>query len=668
MQVKYFVMADPKKISDTTGPVPAMHSVPLAQNVDLTHTTNVKFTLSSVNQKKSAGLSSGHFHKVFSKRSMTLPSFRRHKADDTQSNRRRKLSSGVDQNKNAFPSMEPKDSWDTLHEKDTECSDITDLNQRPLPPTPYNMPTLKPHKSFQTIQDEEPSFSPIKERPALLSEKIESVEGNIDSATKNSSSQQKDQRYCSANVCTTTKCIEQCPLPSSPTTSNTAGVESVPGPTSMDEALCEPLSHMVSSNLLVCPQNSEPAGPLSLHNSAPSTQTNTLNLPYYANTNSATAGNDSNTPNPTTHVSSTPVVKDVTSLSEALDKYAEHFPLRIKVIQGYCSEESEQNLSTNDVYDIYFVKHTRNISLKDKDGYTHHIPLASSMTFGLVYNPINDYDDALIGHEYEKCSDIMAMTPMPKVICAMNTVESTEDRSRIHEHEILAIRNIQKSKFRGRRSLKVFSFLTNTEKLLPDDCAGHFTTKPSLIRLHLSQISQGISDPFPSQAVVYLGAECKMTQNLSNSLSGVVTLCDCTTETFLVVSPVVNGCADDEHQFNLPLNNVTSQIEVQPILPMKTDQFDYIYDDTVTFTECRDPPYVNVVSEHDPGDNQAEKKICGDDTYATVGLENSPMGNSTEQLDSSNEYDTVPFEINGSMCTADHKSTEESRTQSDFER
>lgn len=631
-------MADAKLVNDTTRCAPAKPEVSFAPNAYVTSNTNVKFTLPTVDPKKSARLSNDHHHKVFFRRSMTLPSFRKHKPEGTQStNTRRKLSSVV--NESALPSMERADTSGTLREKGTRYSDKThELNKRPLPPTPDNPQVPMSNKKSPNIQCQEPS--------------MESVAGNKDIVKKDHPSQPKDQEYLSADthICTEVNCIQQWPLPSSPTTSYTAVPDAVSGPT---QASFEPLSSIKSGHTLP-----RPAHLSSVHNSTQCTQNDSSH--NYADTNSATASNDPNFQDHTACVSSSP---SVTSLGEIIDKHAEHFPLRIKVLQGYCSEESEQNLSTNDEYTIHFVKHTRIISLKDKDGYTHHIPLASSMKFGLVYNPLNDYNDALIGHQFEKCSDIMAMGSLPKVICSLKTVESTETKSSIHEHEILAVRNIQKSKFRVRRWLKVYSFLTNTDKLLPDDCAGHFTTKPSLICLHLSQIIQGVSNPFPSQAVVYLGAESKMTKNQCNSLSGVITLCDCTTETSLVVSPVVDGCADNEHQFSLPLNSVTSQIEVQPMLCEKMEEFDDTYDDTLTFTKCRDQPYVNLMDVLEPIENNAERETGGDSTYATVQLE---MGDSIEQLDSSSEYDTVPFEMNGSVCTADHNHTGEPSAPSSY--
>ena len=43
-------------------------------------------------------------------------------------------------------------------------------------------------------------------------------------------------------------------------------------------------------------------------------------------------------------------------LETALTKFNGYFPLRVKFIEGYCSEDSEYNLSANEIYDIHFVK------------------------------------------------------------------------------------------------------------------------------------------------------------------------------------------------------------------------------------------------------------------------------------------------------------------------
>ena len=53
------------------------------------------------------------------------------------------------------------------------------------------------------------------------------------------------------------------------------------------------------------------------------------------------------------------VAPSVLTLQGALDKYAGCYPLRFRVLQGYCSDTAEINMSTDDVYDIHLVKETK---------------------------------------------------------------------------------------------------------------------------------------------------------------------------------------------------------------------------------------------------------------------------------------------------------------------
>lgn len=356
------------------------------------------------------------------------------------------------------------------------------------------------------------------------------------------------------------------------------------------------------------------------------------------------------------------------SLEEALKKYNHHFPLRLKVMEGYCSEDSEHNLSTNDIYDIHFVKQTRVITLKDSDGFMHQIPLASSMKFGLVYNPNNNLTEALAGHQFEKCSDIMAAEIMPQVVCATIQVESTEENHSIATNEIVVVKQIQKPKLRGRRSLKVFSLLSHTEKILPEECMGMFTTKPSLIQLHLPQIVQSISKPFPTQAVLYVNSDCpELPKKLNIPLSGIITLCDCTTEISLVASSVSDdGC--DEDQIILQLNDEMTQLEVQVIswrgvrdsatawsdaMPvnkaehMLDEKATDLYDDILVLqaNRCADQGndvYDDIIV--------TKRKVALDEP--SLGAQSEPQ--STDQLQEG-EYDSIPVErISDSYHNREH--------------
>ena len=281
------------------------------------------------------------------------------------------------------------------------------------------------------------------------------------------------------------------------------------------------------------------------------------------------------------------------SLSEMVKKYSKSFPLRIRVLQGYCSENSQVNISTDDVYNIHFMKHTKIVRIKDEDGDSYSIPLGSAMKFGLVYNPNNQIDEALTGFQFEKVADVTTMSVLPKVICATKAYQSSDEKTSVEENEMLAVRHVHKSMFKGKKGLKVFSLLTQAEKTLPDECAGRFSTKPSLVQMHLPEIIEYIPTPFPTHAVMYSGGDsAAQVPGLPGTLSRVINMCEYSTETSLVVSFASGegegeGSSEEQQLFDIPLDDEISDIEVA-LLESKDDD-EHLYDDTVNILANFDP-------------------------------------------------------------------------------
>ena len=311
------------------------------------------------------------------------------------------------------------------------------------------------------------------------------------------------------------------------------------------------------------------------------------------------------------------------SLKSALTEFNNHFPLRVKFVEGYCSEDSEHSLSANEVYDIQFVKNTRVITLKDKDGFMHHIPLASTMMFGLVYNPFSDYDEALAGYTFEACSDIITAESMPTVVCATSRVHSQEEKHSIAENEIFVVKGIQKPKLRGKRFLRVFSLLTNAEKLLPEECQGKFSTKPSLVRLHLPQIVNSITNPFPVQAVLYVDNQ-EPSLKLGFPISGVITLCDCRIETSLVAYAISGEHTEDHVTLHLNDDMMALGVEVLKWKGSVQSLFEEYtpegcggdYDDVVVVQK----PITDNELYDDIVNTPQGKEVSDDETYATVDM------------------------------------------------
>jgi len=194
------------------------------------------------------------------------------------------------------------------------------------------------------------------------------------------------------------------------------------------------------------------------------------------------------------------------TLGNALSKYLSNSnPLRIRVLQGYCSEDSEVNISTGEVYDFHTKKETMVAMVKASSGLKYNIPHSNSQKIGVIHSHAPDNEQSLDGHIFKSVGNLIDCNPTPKVVCAQQEARSNDGKYLVEENEILIIIHAQKGVFK--KSLTVYSMLSRSEKNLPSDCNGYFSTKPSLIRLSLLEIAINVPDPFPVEAVIYSTAD-----------------------------------------------------------------------------------------------------------------------------------------------------------------
>ena len=181
-------------------------------------------------------------------------------------------------------------------------------------------------------------------------------------------------------------------------------------------------------------------------------------------------------------------------------------------------------------------------------------------------------------------------------------------------------------------------------------CQGEFTTKPSLVRLHLSQIVSNISNPFPAQAVLYTD-KVEASMKLGFPQTGVITLCECIIETSLVSSPIGGDHSHDpsnDDYVTLHLNEDMMNLEIEVISWKESaqSQVDQTpesvldYDDVIVVHK---KPVPSESEEYDDILPVCRKEVSDDETYATVGMYHETTSEHKEGV--SIDYDKVPVEI-----------------------
>lgn len=273
------------------------------------------------------------------------------------------------------------------------------------------------------------------------------------------------------------------------------------------------------------------------------------------------------------------------TLKELEEKYANNFPLCIRVVEGYSGATAQHTISNGDVYNIHFMKHQKVVTIRDSHGCPYSIPLNSSVQFGIVYDPDNEqgYDGEVKTHTFRKVADIMAAKIFPRVVCATKAFKGSGSKSSVEEKEILLVHQVLKSRLRGKKCLEVFSLHTQSEKVLHADCEGCFSTKPGLIKLYLPEIVQHVPNAFPCQAILFLGTE--FTSSLqhfpSSLLSNHVTMIETKQETSLIASVVDPSNPKSELSeaplLDIPIDGALSEVKVSVI---QSDDAKKLNDDT----------------------------------------------------------------------------------------
>ena len=174
----------------------------------------------------------------------------------------------------------------------------------------------------------------------------------------------------------------------------------------------------------------------------------------------------------------------------ALD-YVSRLPQRVKVIKGVYGDYDENSLSTDDIYDIHFVRRLKTITVRSMLGHEYQISCNSSIRaatiFGANISP-NTQDCAL----FARVANVVATTPMPKILCTCKTYAGSSPATSVEENEIIAVLSV--TFFKGYKYLHVYSFTNRCEKRLPLICNGEFSTHPARTHVPLHELLEHVRD------------------------------------------------------------------------------------------------------------------------------------------------------------------------------
>lgn len=143
----------------------------------------------------------------------------------------------------------------------------------------------------------------------------------------------------------------------------------------------------------------------------------------------------------------TPIVKYVIDhsygeleITDIVSQFTSHLPLEVVVSKGIYGMEERYSLSTSDKCIIHFLKKRDLVRIHDpQTNKEFSVPLSSAIRFSLIYNPNGDEARASIGYKFPLVSDVLAMTPLPKMGVAHLTDPDIEG---LKSTELLVIKEV----------------------------------------------------------------------------------------------------------------------------------------------------------------------------------------------------------------------------------
>ena len=292
---------------------------------------------------------------------------------------------------------------------------------------------------------------------------------------------------------------------------------------------------------------------------------------------------------------SLPLFKEM-NLFEIAKKYAKFFPIKIQITEGHYGMSSKYSISTDDRFNLHFKKCMKQVTIQTY-GEEYVVPLSTYIQFGLIYDPSNNLTVAMEGHRFRRVADLIDTSPLPRLVRVM-TACSCSNGVFLDYNELLVIRKVKTQLFRGKSMLKVFSLLSMSKKLLPEEAIGNFTTRPICLKLDLTVILKHIRRPFPCKAMMYLDKEEEGVDNIDEEelppkmFSWPVTLKEVRKQESLVAT-----LEKSRQLIDIPLQGSIGAVKANIVPPNSPEDIHELFRSTQTFLHRFDVTQVDIYGE-----------------------------------------------------------------------
>ena len=185
------------------------------------------------------------------------------------------------------------------------------------------------------------------------------------------------------------------------------------------------------------------------------------------------------------------------TLRELVTQCKHQFPLLVSISRVENPVSSNISIQKGQLLYVHFHKEFYTVDVKTSDGVKYKVPLRSSLSCSVLYQPHNNVTRAKSGYVFRNVSEVIHAKPLPKVLYVEvgYLCPNGEEISSVEEGEILVI-----SGMRSNNKVKVLecmNIITSEVKYLEETCNATFSTKSVYLKVDLSEVIQHLSLPLP---------------------------------------------------------------------------------------------------------------------------------------------------------------------------
>ena len=103
-------------------------------------------------------------------------------------------------------------------------------------------------------------------------------------------------------------------------------------------------------------------------------------------------------------------------IEDIVNRYHDQLPLKVVVSRGVYGMEEKYSLATSDQCVLHFLKRRELVQIQDPvKNSIFSVPVNTAIKFGVIYDPHNNMNEALMGYNFKYVSDVLSQAKLPKM-------------------------------------------------------------------------------------------------------------------------------------------------------------------------------------------------------------------------------------------------------------